>query len=171
MTKAFLFLVLTFLSLLFSGCTPSKALPASGLPPYATVSSSTAEVGEFVEVTVKGGYALATPNEIEEETIPRAVFGLCFIPSDKLITSSEEVCESLALPGGLTVANDKPLSVERAITVRKGEVTEVTHDIKLTTTEAKGATVVGYYGALDENGKFLYIIYGIEEERAFITFQ
>ena len=169
MTKAFL--MLTLLAALVGGCTPSRARPAGSLPPYATASINTAEVGELVRVTVTGGYRLGTPNLIEEETISRAVFGLCFISSDKPITSSEEVCESLALPGGLTLANDESLSVERAITVRKGEVIEVTHDVKLTTTEAKGVTVVGYYGALDESGKFLYIIYGIEEERAFVTFQ
>ena len=169
MTKTFL--MLTLLAVLVSGCTPSRARPASGLPPYATISTNAAEVGEFVRATVTGGYVLGTPNLIEEETISRAIFGLCFIPSDELVASSEEVCESLDLPDGFAVANGEPLSIERTVTVRRGEFVEVTHNIQLTATEAGGVTVVGYYGALDENDEFIYLIYGIEEERAFIEFQ
>ena len=169
MTKAFL--AMTLLVALVGGCTPSRALSAGSLPPYATVSTNTAEVGEFVRVTVTGGYTLGTPNLIEEETISRAVFGLCFIPSDELVTSSEEICESLALPDGFAVENDEPLSIERTVTVRKGEFVEITHSIRLTATEARGVTVVGYHGELEEDGEFIYIHSGIEEERAFITFQ
>ena len=169
MTKAFL--MLTLLAALVGGCTPSRARPAGSLPPYATASTSTAEVGKFVRITVTGGYRLGTPNLIEEETISRAVFGLCFIPSDELITSSEEVCESLALPDSFAVANDEPLSIERTVTVRKGEVVEVTHSIQLTATEARGVTVIGYNGELGEDDELLYIHYGIEEERAFVAFQ
>ena len=169
MIKAFL--VLTLIGFLISGCTPSRARPAGSLPPYATASTSTAEVGKFVRTTVTGGYRLGTPNLIEEETISRAVFGLCFIPSNELVTSSEEVCESLALPDGFAVANDEPLSIERTVTVRKGEVVEVTHSIQLTATEARGVTVIGYSGELGEDGEFIYIHYGIEKERAFIVFQ
>ena len=150
MTRAFL--VLTFVSLLFSGCTSDKNQLAVGLKPIVTVSSDSAEVDDFVQVTVTGGYRLTELTMVEEQTIPRAVFGLCFIPSESLVDYLDGTCDSLSLPDGFVVADDEPLYKAQTITIRRGETIKVSHDVRLTATEARGVTIVGYEGVLEDEG-------------------
>ena len=165
------FLVLTFLSLLFSGCTLGRNRPAVVFAPVATVSSDTARVGEFVQVTVTGGYELTENTTAKEETIPGAVFGMCLIPSEELIDRFEGGCNTLSLSEGFVTADDAPLYEVETITVRRGEKVKLSHSVQLTATEARGVTVVGYYGRLDEDGQSIEPIGGITGQRAFVAFQ
>ena len=170
MTKAFL--VLTLLSLLFSGCTLPENTPATVLAPVVTVSSDVAKAGEFVDVTVTSGVTLTEFTTMKEDTVSRVVVGLCFIPSEKLVGSSDEFCEALSLPNGFLTEDDMSLlSTERTITVKRGETIEINHHIRLTATEARGVTLIGYVGALDNDDEPEIFGYGIEGKRTFVAFQ
>ncbi len=170
MTRAFL--VLTFLSLLFSGCMADKNQLAVGLKPIVTVGSGSAEVGNLVQVTVTGGYRLTELTTVEEQTIPGAVFGLCFIPSESLVDYPDGTCDSLSLPGGFVVADDEPLYKAQTITIRRGETVEVSHSIRLTATEARGVTIVGYEGVLEDDGSVTPVPTGrVIGGRVFVEFR
>ncbi len=170
MTRAYL--VLTFLSLLFSGCTPAKDQLAGVLKPVVTVNSNSAEVGNFLQITVTGGFRLTEYTTVEEDTIPGAVFGLCFIPSENLVDYYDGTCDTLSLPDGFIVADDEPLYEAQTITVRRGETVKVNHDIRLTATEARGVTIVGYFGVLEDDGSVTPVGTGrVTGGRVFVEFQ
>ena len=163
--------MLILLTVLIGGCTISRNKPAEALIPTATVSSNTAEVGEFVQARMTSGFIIPEPNSLEEQTILGVVFGLCFIPSERLISDSEGFCDTLSVPGGFTVADDEPLFVVKDVTVRRGETVEVSHSVQLTASEAGGVTVVGYLGTLDEDGESIEPIYNLQTKRAFVEFE
>ncbi len=139
--------------------------------PVVTVSSNIVAVGEFVQVTVTSGFILQESSTFEEQTIPEAVFGLCFIPSEELTVDSERYCDTLSLPDGFVVADGEPLYTVQDVTVRHGETVEVSHNIRLSATEAKGVTIVGYHGFLGEDGESVEPVGNLQTERAFVRFQ
>ena len=170
MTKAFL--ALTFITLLINGCTLGKNRPADVLKPVVMVSSDSAKVGDFLQVTVTGGFELTEDTTAEEETIPGAVFGLCFIPSESLVDYPDGTCDTLSLPDGFVVADDELPYKAQTITVRRGETIRVSHSVQLTATEARGVTIVGYHGRLEDDGSITPVPTGrVIGERVFVAFQ